>query len=131
MKKRINDIFKNQGFRFLFVGGLNTIVGYGIYSLLIYFKVHYLIANSISTILAVIHSYMWNKYFTFKSKQKALKEIIKFSSVYLLSYIIGTILLFILKDKLNINSYLAGFINLIITTIISYFGHKYYSFKEK
>ena len=130
MKKLIEKVFSIQGIRFLFVGGLNTLVGYGIYALLVYLNVNYLVANTISTIIGVAHSYLWNRYFTFKSKQKALKEITKFVSVYIASYLIGMCTLFIFKDKLNISPYIAGLINLVITTLISYFGHKYISFKD-
>ena len=131
MKNLINKIFSYQPIRFLFVGGLNTIVGYGVYALLLYLNVNYLIANTISTIIGIIHSYLWNRFFTFKSKNKALKEITKFVSVYIVSYLIGTCTLFIFKDKLNISPYIAGLINLVITTLVSYFGHKFYSFKKE
>lgn len=130
MKKIIDKIFSYQGLRFLFVGGLNTLVGYGIYALLVFLGVNYLISNTISTIIGVAHSYLWNRFFTFKSKNKALKEITKFVSVYIASYLIGMCTLFIFKDKLNISPYLAGLINLVITTLISYFGHKYISFRK-
>lgn len=130
MKNLINKIFSYQPIRFLFVGGLNTIVGYGVYALLLYLGINYLIANTISTIIGIIHSYLWNRFFTFKSKNKALKEITKFVSVYIVSYLIGTCTLFIFKDKLNISPYIAGLINLVITTLVSYFGHKYISFRN-
>ena len=130
MKKLIDKLFSYQGIRFLFVGGLNTIVGYGAYALLVYIGINYLIANTLSTIIGVAHSYLWNRYFTFKSKNKALKEITKFVSVYIVSYLIGMCTLFIFKDKLNISPYIAGLLNLVITTLISYFGHKYISFRD-
>jgi len=130
IKKLIDKIFSYQPIRFLFVGGLNTLVGYGIYALLVYLGVNYLVSNTISTVIGVIHSYLWNRFFTFKSKNKALKEITKFISVYIVSYLIGMFTLFIFKDKLNISPYIAGLINLVITTLISYFGHKYISFRE-
>ena len=131
IKDFIKKIFSYQPIRFLFVGGLNTIVGYGVYALLIYIGVNYLVANTISTVIGIVHSYLWNRFFTFKSKNKALKEITKFISVYAVSYLIGMCTLFIFKDKLNISAYIAGLINLVITTLISYFGHKYYSFKKE
>jgi len=130
IKNLIKKIFSYQPIRFLFVGGLNTLVGYGIYALLIYIGVNYLVANTISTIIGIAHSYLWNRFFTFKSKNKALKEITKFISVYAVSYLIGMCTLFIFKDKLNISAYIAGLINLVITTLISYFGHKYISFRD-
>lgn len=130
IKNMIKKLFSYQPIRFLFVGGLNTLVGYGIYALLVYIGVNYLLANTISTIIGIAHSYLWNRFFTFKSKNKAIKEITKFVSVYIVSYLIGMCTLFIFKDKLNISAYIAGLINLVITTLISYFGHKYYSFKK-
>ena len=123
-------LMARQEIRFLFVGILNTIVGYGIYAFLVFFHMHYLVANTISTILGVLHSYLWNRYFTFRSKEKAGTELIKFISVYLLSYVIGTCTLYLFNHYLHISPYLAGLINLVITTLISYFGHKNFSFKK-
>ena len=78
----IKKLFARQGFRFLFVGGLNTLVGYGVYAILLFLHFNYLVANSISTVIGVLHSYLWNRFFTFKSKEKAGKEFMKFISVY-------------------------------------------------
>lgn len=129
--KVIKELFKRQEIRFLLVGGLNTIVGYGSYSILLLFQMNYLVANTFSTIIGIIHSYIWNRNFTFKSKEKALHEIIKFVLVYALSYILGMILLYFVVQKFGCNEYLAGFFNLIFTTLISWFGHKYFSFAKK
>lgn len=126
----IKKIFERQEIRFLFVGGLNTLVGYGIYAILLFLNIHYLVANTISTIIGVLHSYLWNRYFTFQSKEKAGKEVIKFVSVYIASYLIGTATLYCFTGILNLSPYVAGLINLVITTLISWFGHKYFSFSK-
>ena len=131
MISKIKKLFEYQIIRFLFVGGLNTMVGYGIYALLIYLGVNLYIANTISTIIGIFHSYLWNRYFTFKSKEKALAEIFKFISVYVVSYSLGMLTLFISSKVFNIDPYVAGLINLVITTLISWFGHKYFSFRKK
>lgn len=125
----LKQILKRQEIRFLFVGCLNTLVGYGLYAILLFLNVNYLIANTISTVIGVLHSYLWNRYFTFKSKEKASQEILKFISVYIVSYLIGMSTLYFFKELLNISPYVAGLINLIITTLISWFGHKNFSFK--
>ncbi|MEG1048665.1 MAG: GtrA family protein [Bacilli bacterium] len=127
----IKKLFKNEKIRFLFVGGLNTIVGYVSYALLLYCNINFLIANTISTVIGMTHSYFWNKYFTFKSKGSSKKEIFKFICVYAVSYITGLITLFIIVEQFGINQYLAGLVNLMFTTLISWFGHKYFSFKKK
>ena len=130
MIKKIKTLFEYQIIRFLFVGGLNTIVGYGTYALLVYLKINIYVAMTISTIIGVFHSYLWNRFFTFKSKEKALSEIIKFISVYITSYLLGMLVLFITDKIFHINPYIAGLINLVITTLISWFGHKYFSFRK-
>lgn len=127
----LKKLFAKQEIRFLMVGVLNTIVGYGLYALFLALNINYLVANTFSTILGVLHSYLWNRFYTFKSKDKALNEFIKFSLVYLVSYLLGTFTLFIMKDKLSLSPYIAGFVNLFFTTLISFFGHKYFSFKKQ
>ncbi len=130
MKERIERLKNRQEIRFVIVGLLNTLVGYGIYALLVFIGLNYLISNTVATIIGVIHSYIWNRLYTFKSNNNVKKEIPKFISVYLISYIIGMITLYVFKDIFNISPYIAGLLNLVITTLISFFGHKYFSFRR-
>lgn len=130
MKKLIKKMFAHKGIRFLFVGGLNTIVGYGSYALLLLIGFNYLLSNTLSYIIGVIHSYLWNKNFTFKTKTKNISEIIRFVLVYISSYLFGLFTLFILVHYLKLNPYLAGLVNLIFTTLISWFGHNKFSFRS-
>lgn len=126
----INNLLNRKEFRFLIVGGINTVVGYGAYVLFLSI-VPYLIANTLATIIGVINSYLWNRYFTFRSKNKALNEIIKFSSVYLVSYCFSMLFLYLIVGSLGMNVYFAGILNIIVVTTISWFGHKNFSFKVK
>ena len=130
MKKLINKFFSYQGIRFLFVGCLNTVFGYCLYSLLLAFNMNYLLANTVGNVFAILHSYLWNRFFTFKSKEKAINEIKRFTLVYLISYVLGMCTLYLFERIIN-NPYISGFINIFMVAIISYFGHKYYSFKSK
>lgn len=127
---KIKLLLNNTKIRFLIVGCLNTIVGYSIYAILIYLNINYLIANTISTIIGIIHSYIWNRLFTFKSNNNIKKEIFKFIFVYSISYVLGLLNLYILVNILGTNKYIAGIINIFITTIISWFGHRYFSFRR-
>lgn len=130
MTNKIRGLFGYQQIRFLFVGVLNTIVGYGGYALLLVFGLNYFYANTISYIIGIIHSYIWNKKFTFKSRDKSILEVVKFVGVYLLNYLIGLASLSLFVKIFGINEYIAGALNLFVTTLISYFGHKYFSFSK-
>lgn len=129
----IKKLLTKKEYRFLLIGGLNTAVGYGSYAVLVFTGVGYDPAYTISTIVGVVHSFFWNKFYTFKnqsSKSMSLAEAIRFIIVYLVSYLIGKIFIAFLIDDCGINELLAGAINLIITTLISWFGHNYFSFKS-
>ena len=123
-------LFKNKKVRFLFVGGLNTLVGYGSYALFIFLGLNPYFATTLSTIIGVINSYFWNKYFTFRVKEKSIGEAIRFIVVYAVSYAVNLSLIYIFVDVLGLNAYVAGAICLLMVTIISYVGHHYFSFKQ-
>lgn len=126
IKKFIND----KRIRFLFVGVINTAVGYGFYALFIYIGFNPYIATTLSTILGVINSYFWNKYFTFRKPKKSLAEAVRFVLVYVISYAVNLGLVYLFVDLWGMNSYISGIICLFFTTIISYLGHNFFSFKD-
>lgn len=133
--KKINNLIKyyleKRFIRFLLVGGINTIVGYGTFAIFIYFNYHYYFSYIMSYVIGIANSYIWNKLFTFKSKNKSYRELLRFISVYLISFVIGSIFLYTAVDMLKINEYVAGLINLIFVTLISWIGHNKFSFKEQ
>jgi putative flippase GtrA len=116
--------------RFVFVGVLNTIVGYVAFFILSYFF-YYLLALVIAHFIGVTHSYLWNKYWTFRTQKNQLAEFIRFNMVYLVVLIANILILGFLVDTLKYNPRIGQIIVLPITTMISYFGHKYWSFSTK
>lgn len=131
MKNFIKKLFEDRKIRFLFVGVLNTIVGYGAYALCIFAGLHYFIAQLIASVIGITHSYLWNKFFTFRVLKRSVSEAVRFVLVYAAAYGINMILLYVMIDKAGMNAYIAGAAGLITTTIISYTGHKYISFRIK
>lgn len=119
----------HQFSKFSFIGILNTIVGYGFFFIFVSY-INYLLATIISHILGVTHSYLWNRYWVFPSKEPVFWEFIRFNSVYLIVLIENLVGMFIFVNYLLINPKIAGFIVLPITMIISYIGHKKWSFKK-
>lgn len=56
--------------RFVVVGGINTLVDYSIFNLL-YHVVGWplLVSNTISVSVAIVNSYLWNRYWTFSTRR--------------------------------------------------------------
>ena len=117
--------------KFGFVGVLNTIIGYGSFILLLDYT-NYMIALIISHLIGVTHSFVWNKYWIFKSRGigiiAGLYEFAKFNSVYAGVFLTNAIVLIISVNVLNADPRISQLIALPIITIISFAGHKYWSF---
>ncbi|BFT75368.1 GtrA family protein [Paenibacillus sp. P36] len=119
-----------QTIKFLVVGLLNTIVGYTVYFMCLrFFNFNYIISLIFAHILGVIHSYTWNSKWTFKTGRYTFKNLLKFLGVYVISFFINLIVLYILVNYLRIAPLYSQLFALFITTLISFVGHKYWSFK--
>ncbi|MDE6001282.1 MAG: glycosyltransferase, partial [Clostridia bacterium] len=136
-KSFISKMYHNQVIRYLFVGVLNTAVGYGVgagFTALFRWcglnvDLSNLLGGLIGTIVGVIHSYFWNKYFTFQSKKKSFSEVIRFVIVYAVQYGVTQLLNWGFSHVID-NHWIYQFISTCITTVISWFGHKYFSFRK-
>ncbi|MEK4513000.1 GtrA family protein [Paenibacillus sp. FSL K6-2524] len=121
---------KNQSIKFIIVGVLNTVVGFLVYAAFIHF-IHnnYLQALITSHIIGVAHSYLWNNRWTFQQKKYNARSAVKFMSVYVVTFFVNLFLLAILVDTIEMNKLVAQAIALFLTTLVSFFGHKYWSFR--
>lgn len=114
--------------KFGLIGVLNTILGYSLFVIFLNWF-NYFWALIFSHIIAVTHSYLWNKFWTFNSNRKPLMEFVKFNSVYLVVFAVNAIALFLLVDVFNFDPRVGQLFMLPIVTIISFTGHKCWSFK--
>jgi len=141
--KRLYDLFIRKPREFLldvlpikqlskfgFVGILNAIVSYSAFFIFLTWF-NYMLSLIISHIIGVSHSYVWNKYWTFKSDGFQINEFIKFNSVYVIVFVVNAIALFFLVGTLKFNPRIAQLFVLPVITIISFTGHKYWSFRGK
>ncbi len=127
-KAKLKAFALKQFSKFSLVGILNTIIGYGSFVIFLNFS-DYMSALIISHIIGVTHSYVWNKFWTFKSNKSVLTEIIRFYSVYFVVFIINALTLIILVNYLSFDPRIGQLVTLPIITITSFTGHKYWSFK--
>ncbi len=122
-------MFEKHISRFIFVGILNFFVSYGVYFILLYFNIYYILALLISSVIGIAHSFIWNKKWTFKSKGDVWKESLRFISVYGIAFLINLVILAIFVEKMMFNPKIAQLLALGVVSIISFYGHKYWSFR--
>lgn len=109
----IQKIANNQLIRFIGVGGLNTLITYLLYLLLVVF-LNYQIAYTISYIFGIFFSYWLNLKIVFQTKSTK-KKLFLFPLIYLFQYIVGLLLMYGIIEMLEVNKLFAP----IIVTICS------------
>lgn len=138
----IKKLYYDKRIRFLFVGVLNTVVGVGT-TWLVYLCfgiplfsqaaipfVPMLIGTLAGQIVGTVHSYFWNKYFTFGSKEKSGQEFLRFLLVYAVQYCV-TFGLTKLFDMWITVPGVVTVVTVFVGMILSYFGHNLFSFKKQ
>jgi putative flippase GtrA len=79
--------------RFAVVGGLNTIVDYSLFNLLHHvFGWPLLVSNTISVSMAIVNSFLWNRYWTFSARRSGgwqRREVLAFLLVSLIGLAIN------------------------------------------
>lgn len=124
---------KSQSIRYIITGVWNTVFGILVYALLIKLlgENHYILLAVVSNIISITNAYICYKLFVFKTKGNILKEYLKCYVVYGLSMLLGLLLLYVLVDIAGLNPVTANVISVLLLTIVSFIGHRYYSFKNK
>jgi putative flippase GtrA len=119
---------ENQQFKlFLATGILNTIFGYVLFTIFIYFEFNYPVAVLLATILGILFNFKTIGKFVF-SAVSTYSKFIKFILVYTFIYTINICGLWVL-EKLHLeNKYLAGLVLVLPLALISFHLNKKYVF---
>ena len=91
--------------RYVFFGGLNTVLTYVIYLVCLRFMT-YRFAYTVTFICGICISYFFNAQFVFKKELRILKAL-QFFVVYLLQYFVGLSLLYVLVEKFHLSKLVA------------------------
>jgi putative flippase GtrA len=125
-----NPITRNQFIKFLCIGILNSIAGYGSFFILVNY-LNYQIALLCGHLIGVTNSFFWNKLLVFKTSNISIMEFLRFNVVYLFVYLTNAIALYICVDIFNVDPRPAQLLLLPLVTLVSFFGQKLWTFKEK
>ena len=123
----------NEKLRYLLVGGYNTVFAFLFFCFLEFLFgqiLHYLAILLLCHVVTVLNSFLTFRFFVFRSRKNIFHEYIKINIVYAGYYFANATLLYFLIDWLKVNILLSQFICISILTVITYFAHKYFSFKN-
>jgi putative flippase GtrA len=117
---------------YLAFGAWNTVFGYGVWALLqtlLHAYVNYLVIIVLSYPFAIANAYLCYRYIVFRSHGRIVTEVPRFSSVYLLTLAANLVALPLLLRVLPVGIYLTQALFTIVVVIVSYLGHKFFSFR--
>jgi len=123
-----------QKIHYLIVGGWNTLFGYGMFVALYYLLnqwLHYMIIMLLSHVVSITNAYFGYKFFVFKTKGNYLREYLRFYIVYGVGLLLNLILLPIIVECFSISPVIGQAFVISVIVIVSFFGHKHYSFSGK
>ncbi len=123
-----------QKLRYLVVGGVNTVVGYGIsvgaYQQLVG-SLHIFVIGILANIVAITFSFLTYKTLVFRSNGHWLQEYLKAYVVYGGVAVFGIFLLWLFVNKIGLSIWIAQGLVTMLTVAVSYIGHKRYTFSKK
>ena len=130
LKMFILSLLKGQFARFLLIGGINFLINFITYVLLVFWGFHYLAASGVAWLLGVINSYYLNRKITFSSNAPIVGELTRHLIVYIMQLLIAWILLIILIEFAGFDYITSYLMNIIFVTIVSFIGLKYFAFRN-
>jgi putative flippase GtrA len=123
----MSRILKFQFVRFLFVGALNTVVGYTAYALLLYLGLPYAAASLGALLLGILFSFRTHGALVFGNRDGRL--IFRFAACWGIIYLVNIALIGGLT-RLGLSDYVAGGLAMLPVAVLSYVAQKFLVFYE-
>jgi putative flippase GtrA len=113
-----HQVWRHRFLRFLIVGGINTMLTYGLYAGSLFIGLHYAWAVLVSTAVGFLVKFKTTGVLVFRNRDNSL--LWRFLMVGLLIYVLNVLLLRALKNA-GIVEYLAGAILILPMSAVNYF----------
>ena len=117
--------------KFSIIGLSGTVIDFSVLTLLVELAgFNILIANAISFIFGATNNFVWNKFWTFRNKERKFrKQFFKYLTVAFIGLIINTALMH-LFITLGLHYLIAKVVIAAIVVIWNYNGNKFWTFRQ-
>lgn len=113
------------------IGGFCAALDFGIYTLLCYYELlPYLWANVISTHIGIFTSFLLNRSFNFKVKDKTPQRFLSFYLVGLTGLGLSSLMLWLMVDKMQWNELVCKLITIAFVSLVQFVLNKFVTFKQ-
>jgi len=112
------------------IGVISAGLDFMIYSMFCHSGVNYQIANIISTHCGIFCSFLLNRHFNFKVKDKVVKRFLSFYVIGLIGLALTWLLLLIFVEMMGTNELIAKLIAIFAVAIVQFILNKFITFKK-
>ena len=131
----LSRLMASEKARFLVVGGINTVVAYGLFvlfQLTVGDTIGYFGSLYLSYALAILLAFVLHRRFTFqvRGQRMIVLDFLRFISVYAVTIVINTVALPLLVEVVGLHPVLAQALCVLVAMAISFVGHKRFSFRR-
>ena len=116
----------SQFIKFLFVGGLNTLFGYGAFAFFLSLRIHYPLAVLLATLLGILFNFKTYGTLVFRNSDNRL--LFKFLGVYGTTYLLTVAGIAVLKS-FRLSAFAAGAILAVPLALIAFLLNRRFVFK--
>lgn len=131
--RSIRGLLADERVRFVIVGGFNTVFGYALYvAFHEIFDIPYLFSLYGSYVIATLVAFVLHRQFTYRraGTGNLALDFVRFQGVYVVSLLFNTVALPLLVEVAHWHPTVAQAVIVVFTAVVSYFGHKFFSFRR-
>jgi len=133
VRERLRRVLGSEGLRFVVVGGINTVFGFGVFAgLQLSFgeRVHYLAILVVAQVIAVLEAYVLQRWLVFRAHGRWWRDLVRFSSVYMVSLGVNLVALPLLVEILRVPVVPAQGLVMLGTALGTYAAHRTFTFRH-
>jgi putative flippase GtrA len=125
-------VVRDQRVAFLAVGATNTVIGYLLFAaiLLLLGQRLYLVALVSAYVISVLIAFVLYRSLVFRVRGHVLRDLWRFVTVYLAAFAVNLVVLPLLVEFAHLRVLVAQALIVLITSLMSWVGHKHYSFRR-
>lgn len=112
------------------IGCCSSGLDFLLYTLLVsHFGMHYIISNCISVLAGISTSFILNRNYNFKIKDKTRQRFAIFLSVGLCGMLMSNLILYVCIDLIGINKIASKLLSIVLVVFFQFLLNKYITFK--
>lgn len=126
-------LIRDQRIAFLLVGAINTVVGFGwfaVFEITVGRVGGYLLSLACSHVASVLCAFVLYRRLVFRVRGNVLLDLVRFETIYLVAIAINFVALPLLVEFAGLVPIVAQAMIVVVTTLVSFFGHRYFSFRR-